>query len=53
MAALSAIVYFGTVGVFEHSIDSKIMSVEARLADAWTSDGRRASYARSTPSCTT
>jgi signal transduction histidine kinase len=40
MATLSAIVYFGTVGVFEHSIDNKILTVEARLADAWTRDGR-------------
>ncbi|PQO94860.1 sensor histidine kinase [Massilia phosphatilytica] len=40
MATLSAIVYFGTVGVFEHSIDNKIMTVETRLADAWVRDGR-------------
>jgi signal transduction histidine kinase len=40
MATLSAIVYFGTVGVFEHSIDNKIMNVETRLADAWVRDGR-------------
>jgi signal transduction histidine kinase len=40
MATLSAIVYFGTVGVFEHSIDNKILTVEAHLADAWTRDGR-------------
>ncbi|WP_371767745.1 ATP-binding protein [Massilia sp.] len=40
MATLSAIVYFGTVGVFEHSIDNKIMAVETHLADAWVRDGR-------------
>jgi signal transduction histidine kinase len=40
MAALSAIVYFGTVGVFERSIDNKIKSVEGRLADAWEREGR-------------
>ena len=40
MATLSAIVYFGTVGVFERSIDNKILTVEAHLADAWTSGGR-------------
>jgi signal transduction histidine kinase len=40
MATLSGIVYFGTVGVFEHSIDNKILTVETRLADAWTRDGR-------------
>ncbi|SDC17885.1 Signal transduction histidine kinase [Massilia sp. PDC64] len=40
MATLSAIVYFGTVGVFEHSIDNKIMTVEMHLADAWVRDGR-------------
>ena len=39
MATLSAIVYFGTVGVFEHSIDNKIMAVETHLADAWVRDG--------------
>jgi signal transduction histidine kinase len=41
MATLSAIVYFGTVGVFEHSIDNKIMTVETHLADAWVRDGRQ------------
>lgn len=40
MAALSVIVYVGTVGVFEHSIDNKIMTVEAHLADAWSAGGR-------------
>ncbi|MCS0581390.1 HAMP domain-containing histidine kinase [Massilia pinisoli] len=40
MAALSAIVYFGTVGVFERSIDNKIKSVEDRLAEAWAHEGR-------------
>jgi signal transduction histidine kinase len=40
MAALSVIVYVGTVGVFERSIDNKIMTVEAHLADAWTAGGR-------------
>jgi signal transduction histidine kinase len=40
MATLSGIVYFGTVGVFEHSIDNKIMAVETHLADAWVRDGR-------------
>ena len=40
MATLSAIVYFGTVGVFERSIDNKITNVEAHLVDAWSVDGR-------------
>ena len=40
MATLSAIVYFGTVGVFEPSSDNKIMAVETHLADAWVRDGR-------------
>jgi signal transduction histidine kinase len=40
MAALSAIVYFGTVGVFERSIDNKIMTVETRLDHAWSAGGR-------------
>jgi len=40
MATLSAIVYFGTVGVFERSIDNKITNVEAHLVDAWSIDGR-------------
>ena len=40
MAALSVIVYVGTVGVFEHSIDNKIMTVETHLADAWSAGGR-------------
>jgi signal transduction histidine kinase len=40
MAALSAIVYFGTVGVFERSIDNKITTVQAHLADAWSRGGR-------------
>ena len=34
MAALSVIVYVGTVGVFEHSIDNKIMTVETPLRSA-------------------
>ena len=42
MAALSAIVYFGTVGVFERSIDNKILAEQARLAKAWHGDGRAA-----------
>jgi HAMP domain-containing protein len=42
MAALSGIVYFGTVGVFERSIDNKVMAVEDRLVDAWRDDGRQA-----------
>ena len=40
MAALSVIVYVGTVGVFERSIDNKIMTVQAHLADAWSARGR-------------
>jgi len=42
MAALSAIVYFGTVGVFERSIDNKILAEQARLVEAAQSDGRAA-----------
>lgn len=40
MAALSVIVYVGTVGVFERSIDNKIMTVQTHLADAWSAGGR-------------
>lgn len=42
MAALSAIVYFGTVGVFERSIDNRILAEEARLVEAWQGDGQAA-----------
>lgn len=42
MAALSAIVYFGTVGVFERSIDNTILGAQARLTDAWRAGGRPA-----------
>ncbi len=42
MAALSAIVYFGTVGVFERSIDNTILGAEARLTGAWREGGRPA-----------
>lgn len=42
MAALSAIVYVGTVGVFERSIDNKVLAEQARLIKAWQGDGRAA-----------
>lgn len=42
MAALSAIVYFGTVGVFERSIDNKIAASQARIRAAWRAEGRPA-----------
>jgi signal transduction histidine kinase len=42
MAALSAIVYFGTVGVFERSIDNTILGAQARLSGAWRDGGRAA-----------
>jgi signal transduction histidine kinase len=42
MAALSAIVYIGTIGVFERSIDNKILAVCTRLAGASLDDGRAA-----------
>jgi signal transduction histidine kinase len=42
MAALSAIVYFGTVGVFERSIDNTILAAQARLTSAWREGGRPA-----------
>jgi len=42
MAALSAIVYFGTVGVFERTIDNEILSAQARLSSAWREGGRAA-----------
>jgi len=42
MAALSAIVYFGTVGVFERSIDNTILGAQARLTGAWRDGGRPA-----------
>jgi signal transduction histidine kinase len=42
MAALSAIVYFGTVGVFERSIDNTILAAQARLTSAWRDGGRPA-----------
>lgn len=42
MATLSGIVYFGTVGVFERSIDNKVLAVEDRLTEAWREEGRTA-----------
>jgi signal transduction histidine kinase len=38
-AALSAIFYFGTVGVFEHSMDSKILAIAQRLTQSWQAEG--------------
>lgn len=38
-AALSAIFYFGTVGVFEHSLDSKIMAIAQDLSQTWRAEG--------------
>lgn len=42
MAALSAIVYFGTVGVFERSTDNEILGAQVRLSNAWRDGGRAA-----------
>jgi signal transduction histidine kinase len=42
MAALSSIVYFGTVGVFERSIDNKVLAVQDHLTEAWREGGRTA-----------
>jgi signal transduction histidine kinase len=42
MAALSAIVYFGTVGVFERSIDNKILALQTRLEASAQGGGRGA-----------
>src|SRR5690348_4914031 len=39
VAALSAIFYFGTVGVFERSMDNKIQSIAQRLSEAWHAGG--------------
>jgi signal transduction histidine kinase len=39
VAALSTLFYFGTVVVFERSLDNKIHAVGARLDDAWRRDG--------------
>lgn len=41
-AALSAIFYFGTVGVFEHSIDNKIRTIAQHLSKTWTAEGEAA-----------
>jgi len=42
MAALSAIVYFGTVGVFERSIDNRILAEASRLSAARRDEGAAA-----------
>jgi len=42
MATLSAIVYVGTVGVFERSIDNEILAARARLSAAWRDGGHAA-----------
>ncbi len=39
MAALAAVLYFGTVGVLEHSIDAKINSVAERLMERYREGG--------------
>jgi signal transduction histidine kinase len=39
IAALSSIFYFGTVGVFERSLDNKIHAIGTRLVQAWGEDG--------------
>lgn len=39
VAALSAIVYYGTVGVFEHSMDKNIQASALRLSVAWHAGG--------------
>ncbi len=39
VAALSAIFYVGTVGVFERSMDDKIQSIGRRLAATWRAEG--------------
>lgn len=42
MAAIAAVLYFGTVGVFEHSIDAKINSVAERLLERYREGGQGA-----------
>ncbi len=39
VAVLSTVFYFGTVGVFERSMDNKIQAIALRLASAWNDDG--------------
>lgn len=39
VAALSAIFYFGTVGVFERSLDNKIEAIAQNLFRAWRDEG--------------
>ena len=39
VAVLSTVFYFGTVGVFERSMDNKIQAIALRLATAWNDDG--------------
>ncbi len=40
VAALSAIVYYGTVGVFEHAMDKNIQASALRLTAAWQAGGK-------------
>lgn len=39
VAVLSTVFYFGTVGVFERSMDNKIQAIALRLASAWNAGG--------------
>jgi signal transduction histidine kinase len=39
VAVLSTVFYFGTVGVFERSMDNKIQAIALRLASAWNEGG--------------
>jgi signal transduction histidine kinase len=39
IAALSTLFYFGTVGVFERSLDNKIQAIGKRLAHTWRHEG--------------
>jgi hypothetical protein len=39
VAVLSTVFYFGTVGVFERSMDNKIQAIALRLASVWNEGG--------------
>jgi signal transduction histidine kinase len=39
IAALSSLFYFGTVGVFERSLDNRIQGIGARLTYSWRHEG--------------
>jgi signal transduction histidine kinase len=39
IAALSTLFYFGTVGVFERSLDNRIQAIGAHLSQVWRAEG--------------